>query len=112
MKGREAMTATVTAREAWRVAERERSGRSHGRKWAPRDGAGWLCLAATPTFVTMAVLAAVGGADPQNVLCAAAQDASPLTSMGAMYVLMAAFQAAPWLKLIFGSDPYKSELKP
>jgi hypothetical protein len=106
------MAATVTARDAWRVAERARPGGSRGRKWAPRDGAGWLCLAATPTLVTMAVLTAVGGADPQNVLCAAAQDASQLTGMGAMYLLMAAFHAAPWLNLIFGGDPYKSERKP
>jgi hypothetical protein len=33
-------------------------------------------------------------------LCSAAQDASPLSGMVPMYLLMSAFHSAPWLKLI------------
>ena len=40
--------------------------------------------------------------DPPDVLCAAAQHASPLNGMVWMYMLMSAFHSAPWLKLISG----------
>jgi hypothetical protein len=62
--------------------------------------ADWLCLAATPTFAIMALLTALGGSEP-DILCAAMQHASPL-GMTLMYLLMSAFHAAPWLKLICG----------
>jgi len=61
--------------------------------------ADWLSLAAAPTFAGMALLTSLGGNAP-DVLCAAAQDASPLTGMALMYLLMGAFHSAPWLKLI------------
>ena len=65
----------------------------------------WLCLAATPTFATMALLTALptglsGG--PQDMPCAAMPAGSPLTGMGCMYLLMSAFHAAPWLRLLAG----------
>lgn len=62
-------------------------------------GAGdWLTFAAAPTFAAMAVLeSASGGSDR---LCMAAQDASPLSGMVSMYLLMSTFHSAPWLKLI------------
>ena len=64
---------------------------------APSLGAaGWLGLAAAPTFAVMALLTAVLGGGPLDMLCGA----SPLTGMIPMYVLMSAFHAAPWLKLI------------
>ena len=63
-------------------------------------GANWLSLAAAPTFVIMALLAAFPGAGPPDMLCASAQHASPLSGMAAMYGLMSAFHSAPWLKLI------------
>jgi hypothetical protein len=62
--------------------------------------ANWLCLAAAPTFAIMALLTAVSGAGSPDMLCAAAQHASPLSGMAAMYWLMSAFHSAPWLKLI------------
>lgn len=66
-------------------------------------GAGdWLCLAAAPTFAVMALLTGMCGGGPSEMLCSAAQEASPLSGMVPMYVLMAAFHSAPWLKLIFG----------
>jgi hypothetical protein len=61
--------------------------------------AGWLSLAAAPTFAIMALLTGVLGG-PLDMLCSAAQEASPLTGMASMYLLMSAFHSAPWLKLI------------
>ena len=62
--------------------------------------ADWLSLVASPTFAIMALLtAALGGGRP-DVLCSAGHDASTLTAMVPMYVLMSAFHLAPWLKLI------------
>jgi uncharacterized membrane protein YeiH len=64
-------------------------------------GAGdWLCLAAAPTFAIMAVLTAVFGGGAPDMLCSAAQDASPLSGMAPMYLLMSAFHSAAWLNLI------------
>ena len=60
----------------------------------------WLCLAAAPTFAIMALLTGVLGGGPLDMLCSAAPDASPLTGMVPMYLLMSAFHSAPWLKLI------------
>jgi hypothetical protein len=62
--------------------------------------ADWVCLAATPTFAMMAVFTGVRGDGSHDLLCAAAQDASPLSSMVWMYILMSAFHSAPWLKLV------------
>jgi hypothetical protein len=66
----------------------------------------WLCLAAAPTFAIMALLTGVLGGPP-DMLCSAAQDASPLSGMVPMYLLMSAFHSAPWLKLVFtrGNEP-------
>ena len=67
---------------------------------AALGAAGWLCLAAAPTFAIMALLTGVLGGGPQDVFCSAAQGASPLSGMVWMYLLMSAFHSAPWLKLI------------
>ncbi|MDP3748650.1 MAG: hypothetical protein Q8Q88_16550 [Phenylobacterium sp.] len=64
-----------------------------------RGAAGWLSLAAAPTFAVMALLTAMGGG-PSDMLCSAGPAASPLTGMTTMYLLMSAFHLAPWLKLI------------
>lgn len=61
---------------------------------------GWLHLAATPTFAIMALLTGALGGGPMDMLCSTAQDASFLSGMVPMYLLMSAFHAAPWLKLI------------
>jgi hypothetical protein len=59
-------------------------------------------LAAAPTFAIMALLTGVlDGASP-DMLCVGAPDASPLSGMVPMYVLMSVFHSAPWLKLIAG----------
>jgi hypothetical protein len=62
--------------------------------------ADWLSLAAAPTFAIMALLTGVLGGGPPVMLCATAQNASPLSGMSLMYSLMSAFHLAPWLKLI------------
>jgi hypothetical protein len=69
-------------------------------KSATLGAADCLSLAAAPTFAVMALLTAVLGGGPLDMLCGAAPDASPLTGMIPMYLLMSAFHAAPWLKLI------------
>jgi hypothetical protein len=69
---------------------------------AAHGAADWLCLAAAPTFAIMALLTGVLGGGPQGVLCSAARDASPLSGMVPMYLLMSAFHSAPWLRLISG----------
>jgi hypothetical protein len=54
-----------------------------------------LALAAAPTFALMAAWTALSSAPP-HMLCM--QPASPLAGMTAMYVLMSAFHAGPWLR--------------
>ena len=66
---------------------------------AALGAADWLCLAAAPTFAITALVTGVLAGGPQ-MLCLAAQDASPLSGMVPMYLLMSAFHSAPWLKLV------------
>lgn len=66
---------------------------------AARRLARWLGLAATPTFAMMALLTAVLGEGPADMLCGAAHG-SLLGGMVPMYLLMSAFHSAAWLRLI------------
>ncbi len=63
-----------------------------------------LALAASPVFAAMALATMVTDHGPAAVLCAEAH-VSPLTGMATMYLLMAAFHAGPWLRLISPSRP-------
>jgi hypothetical protein len=73
-------------------------GRGHGASFA-HVAAEWLGLAAAPTFAAMAVMtAALGGA--AEPLCTA--HGSLMSGMIPMYLLMSAFHAGPWLRLISG----------
>ena len=60
--------------------------------------AGWLSLAAAPTFAIMALTGILGGG-PGFMICPA-DHASLLDGMVPMYLLMSAFHSPPWLKLI------------
>ena len=64
--------------------------------------ADWLSLAAAPTFAIMAFMTGVRSSGSHDLFCAAVQDASPLSGMVWMYLLMSAFHSAHWLKLIAG----------
>jgi hypothetical protein len=66
---------------------------------AAPGAAGWLGLAAAPTFAVMALLASVPSAGT-DMMCPDAPGVSPLSGMVPMYVLMSAFHSPPWLKLI------------
>jgi hypothetical protein len=82
------------------ATRRETAGACAGGDNAPAVGAaGWLGLAAAPTFTIMALLTGVPDAGASDVLCALAHDASPLSGMALMYLLMSTFHLAPWLKL-------------
>lgn len=63
-----------------------------------RSAADRLSLAAAPTFAIMALITGVFGGGQPDLLCA--QDASPMSGMALMYILMSTFHLAPWLKLI------------
>ena len=75
---------------------------AHEERLAPAalGAADCVCLAAAPTFAIMALLPAVRGGGPHDLFCAAVQEASPLSGMVWMYLLMSAFHSAPWLRLI------------
>ena len=62
--------------------------------------AGWLSLAAAPTFALMALLTHFGSG-PLEALCSTGTSLH-LGGMVPMYLLMSAFHSAPWLKLIAG----------
>ncbi|UWU94675.1 hypothetical protein [Bradyrhizobium sp. CB1015] len=66
---------------------------------AARHLARWLGLAATPTFAIMAALTAMLGGGPADMLCGAGQG-SLLGGMVPMYLLMSAFHASAWLRLM------------
>ena len=59
--------------------------------------AGWLALAASPTFALMAWIAA-NDARPMP-FCVSSAAILPLDSMTTMYLLMSLFHLSPWLKL-------------
>ncbi|TYO63478.1 hypothetical protein FXV83_27235 [Bradyrhizobium hipponense] len=66
---------------------------------AARHLARWLGLAASPTFAIMALLTAVLGGGTADMLCSA-EHGSLLGGMVPMYLLMSAFHASAWLRLI------------
>jgi len=68
-----------------------------------RGVAGWLRLAATPTFAAMALLSALPDGGQMKMLCSAAS-ASSLSGMVPMYLLMSVFHLPPWLRLIYRGE--------
>lgn len=83
------------------AAELDRKSETGRRSDAASGVAGWLGLAAAPTFAAMAVLTAFGGGGMEsgmNMTCG--HDTSLLTGMVPMYLLMSVVHAAPWLRLV------------
>jgi hypothetical protein len=79
------------------AARRETAGASDAsRNVAAFGAAGWLSLAAAPTFAIMALTGVFEEGAPD--ICSP-HIASPLSGMVLMYLLMSAFHLAPWLKL-------------
>ena len=74
---------------------------SEGGGAAGKTAAGFLQLAAAPTFALMALLTGVFGTGTPDLLCSMAGTPS-LGGMVPMYLLMSAFHSAPWLHLIAG----------
>ena len=74
------------------------AGRRRG--WPKASADCLLSLAAAPTFLIMALLTGVNAGGMPDGLCSAAHDASPLSGMVPMYLLMSAFHLAPWLRLL------------
>lgn len=70
------------------------------RAWHARGAAGWLALAASPTFALMAWIAANDA--PSTALCGSGPSILPVDGMTAMYLLMSLFHLSPWLKLASG----------
>jgi hypothetical protein len=64
------------------------------------DMAGWLGLAAAPTFALMAGISAAGPA--ATVICSAVPTFVPIDDMALMYALMSLFHLSPWLKFLPG----------
>jgi hypothetical protein len=69
-------------------------------RWPKASAHRLLSHAAAPTFAIMALLTGIQDGGMPGVLCSTAPDASPLTGMVPMYLLMSAFHSAPWLKLM------------
>ena len=74
--------------------------RNHDKAHPVLGAADWISLAAAPSFALMALLTVVLGGGRPDMLCLAPQDASPLSGMVPMYLLMTAFHSPPWVKLI------------
>jgi hypothetical protein len=68
--------------------------------WRARGAAGWLALAASPTFAVMAWIAT--NDTPPMPLCGSGSSILPIDGMTAMYLLMSLFHLSPWMKLASG----------
>jgi hypothetical protein len=66
---------------------------------AASGAAGWLGLAAAPTFAAMALLTSMPGGET-DMMGMAGHGSSALNGMATMYALMSAFHLPPWLKRI------------
>jgi hypothetical protein len=67
------------------------------------DFSGWLGLAASPTFATMALWTIAFGDREAAMICSVGQG-GPISGMALMYLLMAAFHLPCWLRLAARRD--------
>jgi hypothetical protein len=88
------------------------AGRERRSTGAAQQAAGWLGLAAAPTFALMAGISAVHS--PGMAICSAASAMVPISDMALMYLLMGFFHLSPWLKLLAARSPRRDapSLKP
>jgi len=70
------------------------------------DLAGWLGLAAAPTFALIAWISA--GGSPGMTMCSAASAFMPINDMALMYLLMSLFHISPWLKLLSARSQHRN----
>lgn len=68
-------------------------------KFAAPRAAGYLSLAASPTFAIMALATALTDRGPAGAFCGSGPGGWPLDEMVVMYLLMSAFHLSPWLRL-------------
>lgn len=64
------------------------------------DMAGWLGLAAAPTFALMAGISAAGS--PAMMVCSTVPTLMSINDMALMYLLMSLFHGSAWLKFLSG----------
>jgi hypothetical protein len=76
--------------------------KSGAQDWQARGAAGWLSLAASPTFALMAWAAANHA--PPIALCSSGSSILPIDGMTTMYGLMSLFHLTPWLKFASASN--------
>jgi len=84
-----------------REPEMTASHRGSADTWKACGAAGWLALAASPTFALMAWIAANDA--PRVAFCFSGQHLLPIDGMTEMYLLMSLFHLSPWLKLASAS---------
>jgi len=60
--------------------------------------ADWLSLGAAPVFALLGLVTALAGGPHAAMLCSEGGEASPLSGMAPMYLLMALFNLTPWLR--------------
>ena len=85
-------------------------GASRGDRLAALRAAGWLSVAATPTFAVMALVTGIHGGSMPHMLGSSAGRGLSVSGMSLMYGLMSAFHSGPWLRLISrgSSDCHRS----
>lgn len=74
-------------------------GRASLQKMAAINITDGLALIASPIFAVMAVLTVMSDNNSTEMFCPTIH-MSPLSGMATMYLLMSAFHAAPWIRLI------------
>lgn len=63
-----------------------------------KAAAGYLALAASPTFAVMALATALVGGGPGDAFCGTGPQGWAPGGMAVMYLLMSAFHLSPWLR--------------